>query len=110
MSQSTSTAIPVLIFDGKCGFCRIWIDYWRQLTGKRIEYLPSQDVGNRFPQIPQEAYRQAVQLVQPDGTVTSGARAVFETLGLLRLYRWIAGPTEALYRFIASHRNFAYQA
>ena len=45
---------PVLIYDGHCGFCRIWLDYWRQLTGDRIEYLASQDVGARFPQAVQK--------------------------------------------------------
>ena len=109
MSEPTSAARPVLIYDGKCGFCRIWIDYWRQLTGSRIEYAASQDVGPRYPQIPPEAFGQSVQLVQPDGTVSNGARAVFQTLGLLRLYRWISGPSEILYRFIARHRDFAYQ-
>jgi predicted DCC family thiol-disulfide oxidoreductase YuxK len=110
MNEPTPAAVPVLIYDGRCGFCRIWIDYWRQLTGKRIEYLPSQDAGDRFPQISPEAYAQSVQFVHPDGTVTAGARAVFETLGLLNLYRWIAAPSEMLYRFIAAHRDFAYQA
>lgn len=109
MNEPTPGAIPILIYDGNCGFCRIWIDYWRQLTGKRVEYLRSQDVGNRFPQIPQEAYSKSVQLVQPDGAVTSGAEAVFSTLGLLALYRWISVPSEALYRWIAAHRDFAYQ-
>src|ERR1700682_4548919 len=71
---------PVLIYDGHCGFCRIWLDYWRKLTGDRIEYIASQEIGDRFPQIPREAYAQAVQLVRSDGTVASGARAVFESL------------------------------
>ena len=102
-------ARPVLIFDGHCGFCRIWLDYWRQLTGGRIEYLASQDVGDRFPQIPREAYSQSVQLVRPDGSVASGARAVFESLGKEHIYRWISGPSEFAYRIIAPHRNFFYQ-
>ncbi len=51
-SLGMSEPKPVLIYDGHCGFCRIWLDYWRQLTGDRIEYLASQDVGDRFPQIP----------------------------------------------------------
>ena len=72
---------PLLIYDGQCGFCRIWIDYWKRLTGERIDYAPSQQVGGRFPQIPPEAFAEAVQLVRPDGSVASGARAVFETLG-----------------------------
>ena len=37
---------PVVIFDGKCGFCRIWIQYWEQLTGTGMEYAASQDVGS----------------------------------------------------------------
>ncbi len=27
----------LLIFDGNCGFCRIWIEYWKKLTADRIE-------------------------------------------------------------------------
>ena len=100
---------PLLIFDGLCGFCRIWIDYWRKLTGNRIEYLPSQEVGDRFPQIPQDAYSESVQLVRPDGTVASGARAVFESLGKARLYSWVSAPAEFAYRFIARRRNLFYQ-
>ena len=100
---------PVLIYDGHCGFCRIWLDYWRQLTGDRIEYIASQEIGDRFPQIPREAYSQAVQLVRSDGTVASGARAVFESLGKERIYPWISGPSELAYRIIARHRNFFYQ-
>jgi predicted DCC family thiol-disulfide oxidoreductase YuxK len=109
MSEPTSAARPVLIYDGKCGFCRIWIDYWRQLTGNRIEYAASQDVGAQYPQIPEKAFTESVQLVQSDGTVTSGAHAVSQTLGLLWLYRLVSGPSEFLYHFIARHRNFAYQ-
>ncbi len=104
-----SAGKPVLIFDGKCGFCRIWLDYWRELTGDHIEYLASQDTGDRFPQIPPEAYAASVQLVRPDGSVAAGARAVFETLGQERIYRWISGPSELAYRCIARRRNFFYQ-
>jgi predicted DCC family thiol-disulfide oxidoreductase YuxK len=102
---------PLLIFDGRCGFCRIWIDYWKRLTGDRIEFAPSQDVANLYPQIPPEAFAQSVQLVRPDGSVSSGARAVFETLdreGIYESSRFVAASSEAAYRFIARHRNFFY--
>jgi predicted DCC family thiol-disulfide oxidoreductase YuxK len=102
---------PLLIYDGKCGFCRIWIDYWKRLTGERIDYATSQDAGGRFPQIPAEAFAEAVQLVRPDGSVASGARAVFETLGRQQIYessRWVAASSEAAYRFIAKRRSFFY--
>jgi len=102
---------PLLIYDGRCGFCRIWIDYWKRLTGDRIDFAPSQEVGSRFPQIPAGAFAQAVQLVRPDGSVASGARAVFETLGREGIYEsssFIAAFTEGAYRFIAKRRSFFY--
>ncbi len=102
---------PLLLWDGKCGFCKIWIHYLKQLTGDRIDYAPSQQRGEEFPQIPPEEFSQSVQLVHVDGSVTSGARAVFEVAGQQRTYessrvfQWI---TETGYRFIAGHRNFFY--
>ena len=102
---------PLLIYDGRCGFCRIWIDYWKRLTGERIDFAPSQEVGDRFPQIPPKAFAEAVQLVRPDGSVASGARAVFETLGREGIYEsssLVAASSEAAYRFIARRRSFFY--
>lgn len=97
---------PLLIYDGKCGFCKIWIDYWRKLTGDRVDYAPSQEVGDRFPQISKREFSQAVQLVRPDGTIVSGARAVFETLGHKKVP--FAPLMEWGYRVIASHRDLFY--
>ena len=100
-----------MIFDGRCGFCRIWIDYWKKLTGGAVDFAPSQEVADKFPEIPREAFSQAVQLVRVDGTVTSGARAVFETLGRERLYessRLLAATSEGVYRYIARHRDLFY--
>jgi len=102
---------PLLIYDGRCGFCRIWIDYWKLLTAGRIDFAPSQEVGDSFAQIPPKAFAEAVQLVRADGSVASGARAVFETLGRERIYessRWVAASSEAAYRFIARRRSFFY--
>jgi lipase maturation factor 1 len=110
---------PVLIFDGKCSFCRIWIDYWKHLTGDAVEYAPSQEVGPQYPQIPPENFKRSVQLVLPDGEFYQGAEAVLRTLAYdgsrkwpLGMYRNVPGVapfTEAFYRFIAANRNFAYR-
>ena len=35
---------PLLVFDGECPFCRAWVDYWKRLTGDRIDYAPYQEV------------------------------------------------------------------
>lgn len=96
---------PLLIYDGRCGFCKIWIDYWRTLTRDRVDYATSQDVGAHYPQIPKQEFSKAVQLVRPDGSVAGGARAVFETLGYDKLYRpFMEWP----YDIIASHRDLFY--
>ncbi|MBZ5608012.1 MAG: lipase maturation factor family protein [Acidobacteriia bacterium] len=110
---------PLVIFDGRCGFCRIWIEYWKQLTGSQVTYAPSQEIGASFPQIPPASFSQAVQLVMPGGEVLSGARAVFVTLKYAPGMAWLAwlydhlpgfaGATEAGYKLIAAHRNFFYQ-
>lgn len=111
---------PLLIFDGRCGFCRIWIEYWKALTGDRLAYAASQDVGHLYPNIPEKNFRESVQLVMPSGEVARGARAVFTTLTFTKrpLYQaplWayehvplIASGTEAAYRLIAAHRTFFY--
>jgi len=102
---------PLLIYDGNCGFCKIWIEYWQRLTGDRVEYATSQDVGDQYPQILRRAFAQSVQLVRPDGTIVSGARAAFETLGMQKTYersRVFSFLTEAAYQFIAQRRDLAY--
>jgi predicted DCC family thiol-disulfide oxidoreductase YuxK len=109
---------PLVLYDGHCGFCRIWIQYWNQLTGNRVDYTPSQEAGERFPQIPREDFGQAVQLVMPEEDVISGARAVFTTLTFVPGMAWLlwlynhlpgfAGVSEAAYRMIAAHRTFFY--
>ncbi len=109
---------PLLIFDGRCGFCRIWIEYWRQLTGGEVEYAPSQEVGHLYSQISSEKFSQSVQLVLPDGQVFEGAKAVFLTLTSVPGWRWLlwayehipgfAGISEAGYRIVARHRSLFY--
>ena len=110
-----------LVYDGHCGFCRIWLEYWQALLGDRLEYLPSQEIGGRFPTLDRNALKSAVYLVASDGSVYRGAHAVFKSLSpvstryrfLLWLYTRVAlfrVITDAVYDWIASHRDFAYRA
>ena len=107
-----------MVFDGECGFCRLWIRRWRQTTGDRVEYLPYQDEGlaGRFPEIPRERFTQAVHLIETDGTVRVGAEASVSCLRhggtrwALWGYRnvpWVAPLSEAAYRWVAGHRTWA---
>ena len=75
---------PVLVFDGECPFCRVWVECWKRLSGEQILYEPFQEVGSWFPQISQGDFASAVKLILPDGEVRSGAHAVFSALDAAR--------------------------
>ena len=108
---------PLIVFDGDCKFCGLWISRCRQITGDAVGYLPSQDpqIAALFPEIPPEHYQTSVQLIEPNGDVFSGAEAVFRALAenpkledLLNYYkssRTFAAFTERGYSFIANHRT-----
>jgi predicted DCC family thiol-disulfide oxidoreductase YuxK len=107
---------PLLIFDGDCGFCRRWIARWQASTGDRVDFSAYQEVEARFPEIPRADFEQAVQLIEPDGRVESGADAVFRIFDfapngapLLRFLRQLPGfmPLARIaYRVVAANRAF----
>jgi predicted DCC family thiol-disulfide oxidoreductase YuxK len=105
---------PLLIFDGECGFCRYWVNYWRARTGSAVDYAPYQEVGAEFAEIPVEAFARSIYFIGTDGHVAKGAEASFRTLSCaperrpwLWLYLRVPGfaiVTEALYAWISGHR------
>jgi predicted DCC family thiol-disulfide oxidoreductase YuxK len=106
---------PLVVFDGSCGFCRKWIERWRQLTGESVDYKPSSEAAPDFPEIPPAEFDRAVQLIRPDRTRVSAAEAVLELTAphsiAARLghsaYKKIplfARATESAYAFVATHR------
>jgi predicted DCC family thiol-disulfide oxidoreductase YuxK len=107
---------PLLIFDGDCGFCRYWAEYWEKLTEDRVTYAPYQDVAQQFPQIPEREFQKAIQYVGTDGTIAGAAEASFLTLShapgktfWLWLYQRLPGfapVSEFSYAFIAKRRPF----
>jgi len=109
---------PLMVFDSDCNFCTLWIRRWQQMTGDAVDYLPSQDesIAAQFPEIPRERFETAVQLFETEGTVYSGAEAVFRTLAKNPKWRWFlhtyqkipafAKITERAYGFVAGHRTF----
>jgi len=80
---------PTLIFDGDCGFCRRWVDMWRQWTGDQVEYLASQKRGDRFPKITEEMVQDSVVYVDSDGKLYQEAEAVFRSLAIIPSKRWL---------------------
>ncbi len=84
---------PVLVFDGDCSFCKIWVGYWQSLTGDRVEYVPYQTAADRFPDVPRADFQRAVQYFEGE-THYSAAEAVFHLMesagdALWRLPLWL---------------------
>jgi lipase maturation factor 1 len=108
---------PLLIWDGSCDFCRLWIERWREVTAGKVDYITYQEATGRFPEIPTNEFNRSLILIQPDGTVSFTAQAVYRSLAYRRSREWLvwsydhvpgfAVISESGYRFIARHRKFA---
>ncbi|MEK7560867.1 MAG: lipase maturation factor family protein [Patescibacteria group bacterium] len=121
-TPSTAPQKPLLIYDGQCGFCAIWIRLWKRITEDRVEYAPFQECADRFPQIPRSDFEKAVQLILPSGERLSGAAACTRSLGYARERRYalwekmyarvplFAPLSEHAYHFIARRRSLFYGA
>jgi predicted DCC family thiol-disulfide oxidoreductase YuxK len=107
---------PTLVYDGDCGICGRWVRYWQKLTGEKVEYRTYQDAAGDYPSIPLDAFRRAVQLIEPGGLVYSGAAATYRVLSYARgaprawwpLYSHVPGfapAAEWAYRFFAHRRG-----
>ena len=109
---------PLLIFDGDCDFCRRWAARWRRATGDALDFLPFQDesIAKKFPEIPRPDFAKALHLISLDGSVCTGAEAVFRSLAAGGVKRWLfwcyrkmpffAGLSEIIYEQVAAHRPF----
>jgi predicted DCC family thiol-disulfide oxidoreductase YuxK len=108
--------LPLVLSDGDCRFCQHWAGRWRTQFAGRVEVATSQEARGRFPEIPAAAYDEALQLVEPDGAVYSGACAVLRARAhgrgrrglLLPLYENVPGAPALLefgYRIVARNRR-----
>ena len=110
---------PLLVYDGDCSFCRLWVERWKATTGNQVRYVPFQQVASQFPEIPHEDFSRSVQLILPNGEVFTAAHAVFRTLTFARGHGWmlwlylrapgLALLSEWVYGFVARRRNLLYK-
>jgi lipase maturation factor 1 len=106
---------PLLIWDGECVFCRLWIERWQVITGGKVDYAPYQEVADRFPEISPEEFTCAMTFIEPDGETFLAAEAVYRSLRYRSSRRWLAWSynhvpgfaviSEIAYKFIARHRG-----
>jgi predicted DCC family thiol-disulfide oxidoreductase YuxK len=108
---------PLLIWDGECHFCRLWIERWREITSGKVDYATYQEAAHQFPEIPVEQFKRAMALIEPNGEAFFAAEAVYRSLRCRPSRRWLAWSydhvpgfaviSEIAYKFIAQHRGFA---
>ena len=107
----------MLIWDGDCDFCRLWIGRWRDMTAGEVDYATYQEEAGRFPEISSNDFKRSLVFIQPDGVALIGAEAVYQSLAYSPSRRWLvwsydhvpgfAAVSETSYRFVARHRKFA---
>jgi predicted DCC family thiol-disulfide oxidoreductase YuxK len=105
-------ALPTLLFDRDCGFCKLWIERWRRVLGERVAFQPLQEWTESSPA--REELTRAIHLVFPDGQTFRAAAAVFCALSLDpdRVWLWwlyrllppFAWVSQAVYGWVSTHR------
>lgn len=108
----------LMVYDGACRFCKLWIARWREITAGAVTYQPLQEAAARFQEVPRAAFEHAVKLIETDGRVFSGAEAVCRSLGKGNgsgFWRWcfekvpgFAPVSNVAYAFVAQHRELAH--
>jgi len=81
---------------------------------KAVAFETYQAAAGSYPEIPVGRLAKVVHLVRSDGTIATGALAIFEVLASRPAFRWLtylyrsfwlfAGISECFYRIIASNR------
>lgn len=116
MGNESAYRTPALYWDGDCGFCRGWVERWRDATGDRVRYEPVQSAAPRIVAAAGGDPPQHIVLEQPDDSLLTGAHAALAALAvaggaarfLLSVYlavppfRW---ASEFCYRQVAAHRE-----
>lgn len=116
MGDERAAEKPVLYWDGDCGFCRGWVERWRDRTGARVEYKTIQSASPRIVEAAGGEPPKRIVLAEPDGSLLTGAHAALVALAvagggprfLLSAYRSIPvlrHVSERCYRWVAEHRG-----
>lgn len=108
-----------MVYDGNCGFCKYWIIKWKKISGDQVDYTSYQRSHQRFKDIDVTHFKEAVRLIDTDGSVYNGPDAAFMTFYLkgkvsflhqwYMKYQWFRTLANLLYQWIADNRNFLFK-
>lgn len=111
---------PQLVWDGKCGFCKYWVLYWKKNASSRVEFVTYQEAAGNYQDVPLEEFKKASRFIETDGCIYSGPDSAFRTLLYFKKsnslfhnwyhrYRWFSWVSDTGYHFIATHRPFMFR-
>jgi predicted DCC family thiol-disulfide oxidoreductase YuxK len=110
---------PLMVYDGNCGFCKYWVIKWKEISGDQVDYISYQRSHHRFKDIDEIHFKEAVRLIDTDGTVYNGPDAAFMTFYLKGQvpflhqwyisYQWFRRVFDLLYQWIADNRNYLFK-
>ena len=106
---------PLLVFDGDCYFCSLWVERWRILAQNKVLVEPYQTAAARFPEIPEENFKKSIYFFE-EGRTSRAAEAAFRVLAYNsknKLWLWFYQNismfrifTEWCYSLVATRRVF----
>ena len=106
---------PLLLWDGECDFCRLWIERWKEITAGKIDYATYQEAAEYFPEISRDEFKHSMVFIEPDGTAFFAAEAVYRSLAYRPSRTWLAWSydhvpgfaaiSETVYKVVARHRG-----
>ena len=84
VSRDVADRRPVLVYDGHCRLCTGPAERLARVVGGRVRLESFRDPGviAGHPGLTEAACETAIHLVEPDGTISSGAAAIARTLRL----------------------------
>mgnify|MGYP006188992721 CR=1 FL=1 len=107
--------LPVLIWDGNCGFCKYWKIRWENMAKDTLNFCTIEEAKLAFPELEQNQLQKSIHLIEENGEVCFGAKAVFksfEVMGknesLIRLYEsspCFRTSCEKIYELVARNRR-----
>jgi predicted DCC family thiol-disulfide oxidoreductase YuxK len=74
--------LPLVLYDGDCGFCTASMRRWMNAGKGRLEFSPSQSGAGTNYGFPADQPMGALHLIEEDGRIRRGAEAVFRMMML----------------------------
>lgn len=108
----------IMVWDGKCGFCKFWKTRWEKKTEGILIFKTYQEYAENFPDIPLKEFKKASRLIETDGSVYSGPDSAYRSLWhagnkkgheLYVEHGWFRWLSDHAYNHIAKNRHFYFK-